>query len=69
MNIVEIGNIYSKIYASSGPGVVLSPSSIFDPEGANIVLIPEPATISLLTMFAALHLLQRRKNNNPLNRS
>lgn len=61
VNIVEMGNIYSKIYASSGPGIILSPSTAFDPEGANIVLIPEPSSGGLLVMSAALALSRRRK--------
>jgi len=61
VNIVEMGNIYSKIFASSGAGVSLSPSTAFDPEGANIVLIPEPSTFSLILLSGAFVALRRRK--------
>lgn len=61
VNVIEIGTIYSKIYASSGPGVAFSSNSLIDPEGANLLLIPEPASSSLLALALTVPLLRRRK--------
>ncbi|NDD54582.1 PEP-CTERM sorting domain-containing protein [bacterium] len=61
VNIVEMGTIYSKIYASSGPAVSFSSNSLIDPEGANLLLIPEPTSSSLLALALTVPFLRRRK--------
>ncbi len=52
INPIEAATIYSLIYASSG-GASLVPTSTYDPEGANISLVPEPSTGALMMIGAA----------------
>lgn len=61
VNVVEMGTIYSKIYASSGPAVSFSSNSTIDADGANLLLIPEPTSFSLLALALTAPLLRRRK--------
>jgi hypothetical protein len=61
INIVEMGTTFSRVYAGNA---VLSPSETFDPNGANIALIPEPSSASLLAIGVAglVALRARRKS-------
>ena len=52
VNIIEAATTYSQIMASSGGASIVS-SSAFDPEGANIALVPEPSTGALMMVGAA----------------
>jgi hypothetical protein len=61
VNVIEVGTLYSKIYASSGPSISILSNSSIDPEGANIALIPEPSSFSLVLLGGALMCLRRRK--------
>lgn len=61
VNIIEVGTIYSKIYASSLPGIAFSSNTSIDPEGSNLLLIPEPASGSLLALTAMVSMLRRRR--------
>jgi len=61
-NTIEVGTIYSRIFASSSPDIValLSTSAFGDAEGASLV-IPEPSSMSLVIMGLASALAFRRK--------
>lgn len=61
VNIVEMGTIYSKIYASSASGITFGLNSTIDAEGANLLLIPEPTSSSLVALALVAPLLRRRK--------
>jgi len=61
VNIVEIGTIYSQIYASSGPAVTFGSNTSIDLEGSNLLLIPEPTSSSLVALALTVPLLRRRK--------
>jgi hypothetical protein len=61
VNIIEVGTLYSQIYAGSGPGISFLSNSAIDPEGVNIALIPEPSSFSLVLLGGALMCLRRRK--------
>jgi len=61
VNIIEMGTTFSYIYAGNA---VLSPSTVFDPSGANIALIPEPSSASLLALgMAGLVALRARRKS------
>jgi len=62
LNVIEACTIYRQIVASS-PRASLIPSSTYDPEGANISLIPEPSTGALL-MIGSFGLLALRRLRN-----
>lgn len=64
INIIEAGTIYSQIYASNDLANRVLASSVFDPEGANLV-IPEPSSLSLLGLGLAALLGCRRRKTNP----
>jgi hypothetical protein len=61
VNIVEMGTTFSRVYAGNA---VLTASTAADPNGANIVLIPEPSSASLLALGVAglVALRARRKS-------
>ena len=61
VNIIEVGTIFSRVYAGNA---VLTASTAADPSGANIVLIPEPSSASLLAIGVAglVALRVRRKS-------
>lgn len=62
LNVIEVGTIYSQIYAESHSANGLVATSVFgDLEGANIVLIPEPSTGSLISLGLSLLVLRKRK--------
>lgn len=62
LNVIEVGTIYSQIYAESHSANGLVATSLFgDPEGANIVLIPEPSTGALISLGLSLLVLRKRK--------
>lgn len=61
INVIEVGTVYSQIYASKLSGNNILASTVFDPEGANVVLIPEPATGFLFTISAGLFFALRRR--------
>lgn len=62
INVIEIGTVYSQIYASKVVENNILASAVFDPEGANVILIPEPATGTLLSIgVGLLFALRRRK--------
>jgi len=61
INIIEVGTIYSRIYASKLPGNNILASTVFDAEGANVVLIPEPAAGALISISAGLFFALRRR--------
>jgi len=62
INVIEIGTVYSQIYASKVVANNILASAVFDPEGANVILIPEPATGTLLSIgVGLLFALRRRK--------
>lgn len=52
INIIEAATIYTQVVASSGGASIIA-SSEFDPEGANISLVPEPSTGALMMIGAA----------------
>lgn len=62
INVIEAATIYSQMYASKVAGNAITASSVFDPEGANIVLIPEPSTGVLVSLGLASLFAFRRKN-------
>ncbi len=59
INIIEAATIYTQVVASSGGASIIS-SSTFDPEGANISLVPEPSTSALL-MIGSVGLVAMRR--------
>jgi len=61
LNVIEVGTIYSQIYAESHLANSLVATSLFDPEGANINLIPEPSTGVLVSLGLALLALRKKK--------
>lgn len=61
VNVVEMGTIYSQIFASSGPAVAFGLNTVIDAEGANLLLIPEPTSSSLLALTLTIPFLRRRK--------
>jgi hypothetical protein len=62
INVIEIGTVYSQIYASKVVANNILASAVFDSEGANVILIPEPATGTLLSIgVGLLFALRRRK--------
>ena len=61
VNIIEMGTTFSYMYAGNA---VLSASTAFDPSGANIALIPEPSSASLLALgMAGLVALRARRKS------
>lgn len=61
LNVIEVGTIYSQIYAESNASNALVATSLFgDPEGANIVLIPEPSTGLLVSLGLSLFVITKR---------
>jgi len=59
VNVIEAATTYTQIYAST-PGASLVSSTSFDPEGANISLVPEPSTGALL-MIGSVGLVALRR--------
>jgi hypothetical protein len=61
INVIEIGTVYSQIYARKVAGNSILASATYDPEGANVVLIPEPTTGTLLSIGVGLLFAHRRR--------
>jgi len=61
INVIELATIYSQIYASKAAGNSILASNVFDSEGANIALIPEPSTGVLISFGLASLVAFRRK--------
>ena len=59
INIIEAATIYTQVVASSGGASIIGTSE-FDPEGANISLVPEPSTGALM-MIGAVGLVALRR--------
>ena len=58
---IEVGVISNQIFAESALANALEPFTGFDPLGANLVLIPEPSTMSLVIIGLTTVLAFRRK--------
>lgn len=51
-NYIELGTTNNFMYANSNPGNNLQPNSFFSIEGADVSVVPEPGTLSLLFLGA-----------------
>ena len=52
VNVIELGINSNVLYAKSSTGINFSSNTSFDPNGANLNLVPEPSTYALLAMSA-----------------
>jgi hypothetical protein len=50
VNVIELGYNSNVLYASSSPLSNFGPNAEFDPNGANLNLVPEPSTYALLSL-------------------
>ena len=50
VNIIELGINSNVLYAQSNVGSGFSANTFFDPNGANLNLVPEPSTYALLSL-------------------
>ena len=63
VNAIEIGVTSNVLYANSNPGNTLAPSIVYDPSGANLSVVPEPATWALLAgSLTTVGMLRRRRS-------
>jgi len=62
VNAIEIGVTSNVLYANSNGGNALVPSTTFDPSGANLSVVPEPATSLLVALSLTTMMVFRRRN-------